>query len=234
MKLPPRTPVPTDVQPPKHGDATEPQLKYIAGLRAERAFNSPEHAARFDARLAELIEKGELSKQMASQVINYLRERPFKPKVKGERQPDAAPGSETRRRVTPDATDLPTGRYAIENAAGELRFYRVWRGTRNPNYIKLYLLHGPDETEVPYGPGALSIINQIATDAREAALRYGREIGCCSNCGKRLTNRLSRELSIGPVCGGRWYHGDWADVRAAARDAIIARGEDPDENVDEG
>jgi hypothetical protein len=62
------------------------------------------------------------------------------------------------------------------------------------------------------------------------------EIRACSNCGRRLTNRISRELGIGPICGGRMFGGDeWADEVKAKRAEIVARGEDPDEELgDEG
>lgn len=40
----------------------------------------------------------------------------------------------------------------------------------------------------------------IAADPLAAAVAYGRETGSCSCCGRPLTNGLSVELGIGPVC----------------------------------
>jgi phosphoglycolate phosphatase-like HAD superfamily hydrolase len=128
--------------------------------------------------------------------------------------------------------DVPAGRYAIENADGELRFYHLW--VSNNGYVKLYLLHGPDSSDVPR-PAMISILEKIkATGPAECAARFGIEIGACSNCGRRLTNRLSRELGIGPVCGGRWYgDDDWKAIKQKKRDEIVARGDDPDEEVED-
>lgn len=39
-----------------------------------------------------------------------------------------------------------------------------------------------------------------AADPLSAAIRYGRETGFCSCCGRELTNKQSIELGIGPIC----------------------------------
>lgn len=44
----------------------------------------------------------------------------------------------------------------------------------------------------------------IAQDPLEAALRYGQRTGTCACCGRKLTNKLSVELGIGPVCRESW------------------------------
>src|SRR5262249_50747865 len=131
--------------------------------------------------------------------------------------------------------DLPPGRYAIENAEGELRFYHRWQGKRedNKDRFALYVCHGPEESRLPR-PAQVAIAAKIlAAGVRESAIRYGLEIGECSNCGRRLTNRISRELGIGPICGGRMFGDDgWKDEVKAARAAIVARGDDPDEELE--
>jgi hypothetical protein len=45
---------------------------------------------------------------------------------------------------------------------------------------------------------------EIAADPKAAAVAYGREIKACFCCGARLTNPLSVELGIGPICRGKW------------------------------
>lgn len=47
-------------------------------------------------------------------------------------------------------------------------------------------------------------LNKIAENPLEAALRYGKEFGICSCCGRTLTNLASIELGIGPICRGKW------------------------------
>jgi len=133
---------------------------------------------------------------------------------------------------------LPGARYALENGDGVLRFYQVWR-SRNGEAERLYVLHGPDGSDGSDGsalprPVANAIVKKIEqAGTRECAIRYGNEIGACSKCGRRLTNTLSRELGIGPVCGGRMLGSEFPDEIAEARERIIARGEDPNAEVGE-
>jgi hypothetical protein len=127
---------------------------------------------------------------------------------------------------------VPAGRYAVENAEGELRFYHVWRGKKNPNVVRLYVAHGPYESDLSNPKTMKAILDKIeAAGIRECAIRYGNEIGACSNCGRRLTNRISRELGIGPICGGRMFGDGFKDEVRAARERIVERGEDPEEEV---
>jgi hypothetical protein len=38
----------------------------------------------------------------------------------------------------------------------------------------------------------------------EAAVRYGRQTGRCSCCGRELTNKASIDAGIGPICASKW------------------------------
>lgn len=49
-----------------------------------------------------------------------------------------------------------------------------------------------------------ALILKTAEDPLAAAIAYGRETGTCSCCGAELTNKISIELGIGPICRGRW------------------------------
>lgn len=130
-------------------------------------------------------------------------------------------------------TFVPAGRYAVENEDDELRFYLVWRPKDNENFVCLYVLHGPDQTRIK-GKAIWTILRKIVeAGIEEAAIRFGREIGSCSQCGRRLTNRISRELGIGPVCGGRMFGDEFGEKVSTARQAIIDRGENPDEDIDD-
>lgn len=51
---------------------------------------------------------------------------------------------------------------------------------------------------------ALERLHSIAENPMEAAVRYGRQTGQCACCGRELTNKLSIELGIGPVCREKW------------------------------
>lgn len=211
---------------------TPPQLKFICDLLAERDLRKggkivvstdEEYAAAID-RLKEQASR--LSKRDASLWLDKLQTLPHLPRDRAVRRGGATES-------IPSAEELPSGHYAIENNDGELRFYRVWRGDRNPNYVKLYVEHGPDSSEVPFR-SALSIIAKIVEAGTfNAARRYGAEIGRCSRCNARLTNRVSRLLSIGPICGGRFWsdEGEWKSRVSRARASLRDAGLDPSGTV---
>lgn len=49
-----------------------------------------------------------------------------------------------------------------------------------------------------------ALIVETAKDPLAAAIAYGKATGVCSCCGAELTNKLSIELGIGPICRGKW------------------------------
>jgi len=209
----------------QHPDkATEPQVKFIKDLLERKQTPNEETVDRLwkALRIWEDPEELGITKAKASEIIDYLKERPNKPGAKK---------GNGKFKAQAIAQDIPTGRYAVNNEEGELRFYQLWRPKDNPDVFRLYVQHGPDSSPV-FGTAMASILKKIAVDPEAAAIRYGHEIGACSICGRRLTNRISRELGIGPVCGGRMRE-DFGSRVSAAREAIIARGEDPDEEIED-
>ena len=55
--------------------------------------------------------------------------------------------------------------------------------------------------------GEVDLINAVqsaAADPYAAAKLYGQNTGTCSCCGRELTNALSIELGIGPICRGKF------------------------------
>src|SRR4051794_13446050 len=210
------------------------QLNFILSLLDERDLRqSDKVVAATDEEYAAAIigmkaSASELTKRAASAWIDRLLTFPHLPR---ERNVQRGSGSG----VIPSESDMPTGRYAIENEDGELRFYRFWRGTKNPGFVKLYVEHGPTDSEVPFR-SALSIIAKIAEAGPfDCARRYGAEIGCCSRCGLRLTNRVSRLLAIGPICGGRFWsdESEWKSRVSEARRTLRDAGLDPAGNVED-
>lgn len=103
--------------------------------------------------------------------------------------------------VDADTDNVPAGRYAVENADGDLRFYKVDRPTegRWAGYVFVNVLASDDEYPVR-GRAKTSILTAIAADPAAASARYGREIGACGLCGRTLTDEESRARGIGPVC----------------------------------
>lgn len=220
---------PEQEKPPGPSPASEKFLRDLLGNRLipDRDGRSGEARAAF---ALQMLDAGRMSQREVSLAIDKLKVLPRK----GARPKDGSPSVVGH---LPTAEELPTGRYAIENAEGELRFYRLWRGTRNPDYVEIHVQHGPEESKVPWSIQGYRTLMQSIIDAGafECARRYAWEIGDCSICGLRLTNKLSRELGIGPVCGGRFFDpGEWRGRKADARKTIRDRGEDPNETVDVG
>jgi hypothetical protein len=176
-------------------------------------------------RISEDPEEFGMSKGKASELIEWFLKQPDKPSELWK------PSAEDAERI---AIGVPAGRYAVENDQGELRFYNVWVA-RNGKRLNVYVLHGPNDSDLRFHKTMLGVLRKIKADGiREAALRFGREIGSCSNCGRRLTNRISRELAIGPVCGGRMFgEKEWKAEVKAKRQEIVDRGEDPDEELED-
>lgn len=92
----------------------------------------------------------------------------------------------------PTAFPFPEGRYAAENAEGELRFYHAAEDGA------LYVMASDNEHRVPH-PAVAAIVEKIAADPLAAAKLYGIEFQRCGVCGRGLTSDW-RKVGIGPVC----------------------------------
>lgn len=196
--------------------ATEPQQGYIARLIERHAV--PEN---WLLRIKELAESEQLTKRKASEIIRSLQALPYKPDYKGKMT----------------TAQIPPGYYAypIEGAkegGNDIAFFRIWKPDIKASQFSLWAIYGPNEERLQ-GRRAMQVLDKIwKYGLGESAVLYGKKTGRCSQCRRRLTNRVSRELSIGPVCGGRVYSEDWQERVNNAREAIVARGEDPDEKIE--
>ena len=54
-------------------------------------------------------------------------------------------------------------------------------------------------------PANEAAIVKACANPEHASVAYGRVFGSCSCCGRTLTNALSIELGIGPICRGNFY-----------------------------
>jgi phosphoglycolate phosphatase-like HAD superfamily hydrolase len=204
--------------------ASQSQLNYIRDLAGKKDLSG----LRVDQQLwlTQNLENEEVWLATTSK-ITFAKARimldkliPAKDKPRAEQEPYLNLGSLAK---------LPPGRYAIENVDGELRFYQVWE-SRDKRARRLYVQHSDETSRLPM-PAQQAIAQKILdAGVRECAIRYGMEIGSCSNCGRTLTNELSRRLGIGPVCGGRMFGDDgWRDEVKTMRQTIIDEGGDPGE-----
>jgi hypothetical protein len=197
--------------------ATKPQLGFIKGLIESRDIPKP-----WLLRIKELMEaKGGLKKGDAGNIIKHLKARPLKP------------GADNRSINKPTIDAVPPGRYAVQTGqdANDITFYHV-KENKNKGYRIILKIAGPSEISIKGSEAKDAIKRIIRFGLGDAAVLYGRTIGRCSQCNTRITNRLSRELGIGPICGGRVYGAGWETRVNSARSALQARDLDPAENVE--
>lgn len=101
--------------------------------------------------------------------------------------------------------DIPDGHYAVTGDDGTTDFYRIQTGAEETRWAGRRFLHLQlsDNYERVGQPQRSAVIRKIMDATPQAAMiRYGREIGRCGVCNRTLTNPLSIELGIGPVCRG--------------------------------
>ena len=193
--------------------ATEPQLNYIRALLDERVMDEENRTGALKR-----LNENPPGKLLASRWIERLKQLPKKEVVPASAPPDQI-GVEYKRWIetgdvgqtinheagflTGLANPIPRGSYALPTpgATNEHTFYRLWIGDRYG--WRLYLLHGPEQTAMNRY-SAITVLRHIAENPAEAASRYGLLIGKCGVCSRRLTNDVSRERGIGPVCAERW------------------------------
>lgn len=58
----------------------------------------------------------------------------------------------------------------------------------------------PNRLDARLSEEVKAVLIEAANDPLTAAIRYGRETGSCSCCGRELTNKESIRLGIGPIC----------------------------------
>jgi len=161
--------------------ATERQLEYLKALRDGKDLTTLTVEQIVWLNEADLDTfPSEYPKDRISKVIETLVELPWKKR---------------------DASFKPTvadGRYAVEKTDGTLMFYSVKNG-HSRTFVDVWA----SDTRYPIQnrDEAKRILEAIQNDP-DAGPRFGREIGRCYVCGRTLTDELSRQLGIGPICRG--------------------------------
>jgi hypothetical protein len=184
----------TETVPAKY-PATLKQASLIAKLSAER-----ECSEGFRERVTHAIFAGTLEKKKASEIIDWLWNRPKR--VESQRIQTTVDALEQTAKPYPSVT---AGYYATESRTGhnDLDFWRVDRPTEGKWAGKTFVkrvIGGRADCDVR-GKEARTALEQILADGEAtAAVLYGKEIGKCYCCNHRLTDKLSRALGIGPVC----------------------------------
>jgi hypothetical protein len=136
---------------------------------------------------------------LLAQVDNAKQEGTLKPR----------PGSIARHLRAEDYPAVTTGYYAVQNLMGgnDLSFFSVnipeqgqWEG-----FLFVKRIVGGHEPERVSRATAEAWLKRIDTDERVQASKrlYGQQIGSCGECGRTLTDEVSRAYGIGPVCRER-------------------------------
>lgn len=154
--------------------ATEKQVAFVKRLVEQKGGTHPDYDA--------------LTKSNASSLIEELLAQP-NASAPGKSAPD-------------EEVNVPAGHYAVTGNDGTTDFYRVDRPTKGKwagwTFVKLQVSDDYQRVSQAQSDTILKRIEEAGP--REAAIRYGHELGKCSLCNRTLTNNDSIEAGIGPVC----------------------------------
>jgi hypothetical protein len=112
-----------------------------------------------------------------------------------------------------DLRVLPEGRtrYAVPNSEGALTFIQIDRVADRSSrwngwiFVKQQLSdytekRGSQRPGQMYRGVWVSLLQKVLDDPKGAMRAYGENLGICGNCGRTLTNEVSRQFGIGPDC----------------------------------
>lgn len=165
--------------------ATPRQLDFMADLMVSRRFDG-ETRPKYRARVAELNSpeaRTALTREAASRFIDYLLTLP------------------AIERPAPAFEEVPVGRYAVE-INDTLMFVKVERPEegRWAGYTFVTRQLGNEFVKVSRQQSTAILVAIRKAGYEKAMTRYGRELGVCGDCGRKLTNEESRAAGIGPIC----------------------------------
>jgi hypothetical protein len=103
----------------------------------------------------------------------------------------------------PNTPKIDQGYYAVVDPADQvLKFYqvRVPKQGRWVGYTFVAQVSGDNHFSIRDKAEREKILGEIAKNPLEALKRFGKEIGQCGHCRKQLTDEVSRQFGIGPVC----------------------------------
>lgn len=155
--------------------STTAQVNFIAKLAAAR--DVPASMAPYVADPAGLLDT-----RQASRLIDQLKALPRKAEVA-------------------TAEPLTAGMYRVGDDIFKVQV--AVHGSGNL-YAKRLVVNGfGEKASFEYAPGVIRTLTQADRMSLEDAKAFGALYGTCCVCGRVLTNEVSVEAGIGPVCSGR-------------------------------
>ena len=95
---------------------------------------------------------------------------------------------------------IPCGMYALIRTDGTLDFLEVIEANGRNWINRLYGAPGDFRREKLSYQHMWHAARHILSDLPECAQRFGRHFRTCGKCGSPLTQQVSRDLGLGPVC----------------------------------
>lgn len=194
---------------PMRNAATPKMINYIHVLLGQRQHNyGPDH-------LIHAALSDGMSFDMARKTIEFLKAQPYKlASQRGESVPSApvqpvAPKRSAWQEWNELAAPLLSyERFATTGKDGQTKFWRVFEYERQSDGRKFTIMRavsgaaeGGHWAERLSPEFMISVAQEIhAAGIQESAKRYGQESGRCSDCNRLLTDKVSVDRGVGPVC----------------------------------
>jgi hypothetical protein len=205
------------------GMITDPQLKYIRDLVAQRNLASLNDAQRAFLADTSSDNLGRLTKKQASDVIKALLDCP---KKVAEQPRPLIPGPTDFEQVNPPSSTVPqpeetAGRespavkqdevepgyfFIVDPTDQKEKFFRVSKGKdRWEGWTFLSVQASDFFYPIRNVKHREAVLAEIAKDPVNAMNQYGIRLGRCGVCNRTLTDVDSRLKGIGPICAARLY-----------------------------
>lgn len=177
---------------------TKPQIKFLTDLLNELAeVASVEHVDALRESYRQQYREHTLTKTSISAEFDSLKELIRMGREHAAKMSKEVP-AQRREFASELAGQVPAGRYAITAEAGHTLFVRVVKFDSGAFIVVQEI--GDDEQRMSKVVARQALQKIVDAGIEESSMRYGREIGVCGVCGRKLTNEDSRQLGIGPVC----------------------------------
>ena len=101
--------------------------------------------------------------------------------------------------------DVPAGRYALVHPERSIIEFFSSTSPRSGKWAgRTFVNQQASDDKYPVrGARRDEVLARIAVDPQAAMIRYGHELGRCGNCGRTLTDEVSRAMGIGPDCAAK-------------------------------